>query len=50
MSVLMEVSILVGEDRAACKESTVRQPGASGFCYWASEFCFSLARNASDVL
>ena len=24
----------------AKKESSVRQPGASGFCYWASEFCF----------
>ena len=24
----------------ACKESTVRQPRASGFCYRASEFCF----------
>ena len=24
----------------ACKESTVRQPGASGFCYRAGEFCF----------
>jgi len=24
----------------ACKESGVRQPGASGFCYQASEFCF----------
>ena len=23
----------------ACKESRVRQPGASGFCDWASEFC-----------
>ena len=25
---------------AACKESTVRKPRASGLCYWASEFCF----------
>ena len=24
----------------ACKESSVRQPGASGFRYQASEFCF----------
>ena len=24
---------------AACKESRVRQPGASGFCDRASEFC-----------
>ena len=23
----------------ACKESGVRQPGAGGFYYWASEFC-----------
>ena len=34
---------------SACKESGVRQPGASGFCYWASEFCFQLARRASDL-
>ena len=27
-------------ERAACKESSVRQPRASGFCYRASEFCF----------
>ena len=25
---------------SACKESSVRLPGASGFCYRASEFCF----------
>ena len=24
----------------ACKESRVQQPGASGFCYWASDFLF----------
>ena len=24
---------------AACKESPVRAPGASGFCYLASDFC-----------
>ena len=34
---------------SACKESGVRQPGASGFCYWASEFCFQLARRGSDI-
>ena len=34
---------------AACKESTVRYPGASGFCYQASEFCSYLARSASEV-
>ena len=26
----------------ACKESRVRQPGASGFCYRASDFVFNL--------
>ena len=26
--------------QAACKESSVRYPRASGFCHWASEFCF----------
>ena len=26
----------------ACKESHVRLPRASGFCYWASDFCFVL--------
>ena len=31
------------------KESSVRYPGASGFCHQSSEFCFSLARRASDV-
>ena len=34
---------------AACKESTVRYPGASGFSYQASEFCSYLARSASEV-
>ena len=34
---------------AACKESSVQYPGASGFCYGANEFCFLLARWASDV-
>ena len=29
----------VGFIGAACKESRVRQPGASGFCDRASEFC-----------
>ena len=34
---------------AARKESTVRYPGASGFCYQESEFCSYLARSASEV-
>ena len=25
--------------QSACKESCVRQPGTSGFCYWVNEFC-----------
>ena len=33
---------------SACKESRVRQPGASGFCDRASEFCALLARRASE--
>ena len=33
----------------ACKGSGVQYPGASGFCYWASEFCYLLARQASEV-
>ena len=33
----------------ACKESRVRQPGASGFCYRVSVFCSKLARRASVV-
>ena len=33
---------------AACKESRVQQPGASGFCDQASEFCALLARRASE--
>ena len=37
-------------DYTVCKESGVRQPGASGFCYWASEFCFQLARRARSFL
>ena len=35
---------------SACKESGVRQPKASGFCYWASEFCFQLAQRARSFL
>ena len=27
---------------AVCKESNAQQPGASGFCYRASEFCSKL--------
>ena len=34
---------------SVCKESSVRLPGVSGFCYRASEFCFQLAWRASDV-
>ena len=33
---------------AGCKESRVRQPGASRFCDRASEFCALLARRASE--
>ena len=25
--------------KSACKENRVQQPGASGFCYQASDFC-----------
>ena len=31
-----QIQLAVG---AACKKSSVRYPGASGFCYRASEFC-----------
>ena len=33
----------------ACKESSILKPGASGFFYRASEFCYLLARQASEV-
>ena len=35
---------------AACKESRVRWPEASVFCYRASDFCSLLAQQASAVL
>ena len=34
--------------QSACKESPVIQPGSSGFCDRASEFCAYLARRASE--
>ena len=37
--VLMISRITFGIVMSACKESRVRQPGASGFCFRASEFC-----------
>ena len=35
--------------KPACKDSTVRWPGPSGFCYRACEFCSKLAQWASEV-
>ena len=43
-----EFQILNSGYFAACKESRVRQPGASGFCDRASEFCAQLARRAGE--
>ena len=31
---------VIGSGDTACKESSVRWPRASGFCYQASEFCY----------
>ena len=33
----LSLNIYIKVVSAACKESRVRQPGASGFCDWASE-------------
>ena len=45
---IWEQSLIDRKLLAACKESSVWWPGATGFCYWASELCYQLAQRASE--